>query len=96
MDLMKPMMPMEPMHSAERWWPSDLGDPSTSGSQNEIRYAFFRSRRRLAVEREGELSIYDTGDHSVEGVSQVTAATGSVEFTTREGALNLDELEQVD
>ncbi len=39
---MKPMEPMKPMAKSEAWWPADLGDPSSSGSQNDMRYAFFR------------------------------------------------------
>ena len=46
MEPMKPMKPMEPkpmkpMSAMERWWPDELGHASSSGSQNDVRYAFF-------------------------------------------------------
>jgi len=41
MEPMKPMKPMEPMSGGEQWWPNDLGEPSSTGSQNGMRYAFF-------------------------------------------------------
>ena len=44
---MEPMKPMKPMAPMEKWWPADLGDPSTSGAQNDMRYAFFPDERRL-------------------------------------------------
>lgn len=40
------MEPMKPMSAAEKWWPGDLGEPSTIGSQNELRYAFFADKHR--------------------------------------------------
>ena len=70
MEPMKPMTRMAPMGAAERWWPDNMGSPSTSGSQNGMRYAFFRDKRRLMVERDGHLTTYETGDHDIGGVSQ--------------------------
>jgi hypothetical protein len=29
------------LSDGEKWWPGDLGHPSTTGSQNGLRYAFF-------------------------------------------------------
>lgn len=38
---MKPMEPMKPMDPpASDWWPKGLSNPSSSGSQNDLRYAF--------------------------------------------------------
>ncbi len=44
-----------------RWWPGDLGDPSATGAQNEMRYAYFPHTRRLAIRLGGRVSVYDTG-----------------------------------
>jgi hypothetical protein len=93
---MKPITPMAPMRAAEPWWPADLGSPSTSGAQNDLRYAFFRDRRRLIIDREGQLTTYETGDHDIGGVSQADAAGRSVEFTSQHGAVKLSELKVVD
>ena len=35
------MKPMKPMDFGPAWWPEDLGKPSTSGGQNDVKYAFF-------------------------------------------------------
>ena len=42
---MKPMEPMKPMSGGEKWWPDELGQPSSSGSQNSMRYARSSSKR---------------------------------------------------
>lgn len=69
---MTPMAPMAPlrMEESQPWWPSEWGTPQSSGSQNNLRYALFPSSSRLAVERNGEITLYDTADHAVQSVSQ--------------------------
>jgi len=52
---------------ASNWWPADLGAPSATGSQNNVRYAYFSNARRLAVETFGQIWIYDTLDHQIGG-----------------------------
>ncbi len=37
--------------SSNCWWPADLGDPASTGAQNDLRYAYFPSRRRLAIQQ---------------------------------------------
>jgi hypothetical protein len=93
MEPMKPMSPMKPMEPPERWWPNDLGNPSTVGSQNGMRYAFFSSTRRLIIERRGHLTTYDTGNHDIGGVSQADGRTQTIEFTSQHGPVNLMELD---
>src|SRR5208337_103354 len=53
--------------SSGNWWPADLGFPSGTGSQNNIRYAYFANARRLAVEINGRVTVYDTLDHQIGG-----------------------------
>jgi hypothetical protein len=67
---MKPMEPMKPMSGGEKWWPDELGQPSSSGSQNSMRYAFFPKARRLLIEKQGNLTTYDSGDHQISGMQQ--------------------------
>jgi len=99
MEPMKPMEPMEPMkplQGPERWWPEDLGDqPSTSGGQNGTRYAFFADKQRLAVDTgNGNVKVYDTGDHRISGVQQSRAGReGNVTFTSQHGEVDLATLE---
>jgi hypothetical protein len=98
MEPMKPMAPMEqmkPMSAPEAWWPADLGQPSTSGSQNTMRYAFFAEKHRLLIERDGKLTAYDTGDHRIRGVSQQQSHGQDIVFTSQSGTVNLDELNWV-
>ena len=59
------------------WWPSEFGQPSSSGGQNDFRYAYFPNARRLAVQAAGQLRIYDTQDHQIGGVSQQQSGSGS-------------------
>ncbi len=91
---MAPMKPMEPMKGAEPWWPKDLGDPASSGSQNGLRYAFFPDKHRLLVERDGRTTTYDSGDHQISGVQQQNG--GSVSFASQNGTVDLASLKQID
>lgn len=74
------------------WWPNDLGSPSSSGSQNNVRYAFFPSTRRLAVDINGVVSVYDTLDHQINGVSQQQSGDSSVTFTSQYGIVTVRSL----
>lgn len=96
MEPMKPMKPMAPMSPPERWWPADLGDPSTVGAQDEMRYAFFPAHCRLIIERYGKRALYDTGKHLIGGVSQAASGTQSIEFSSQLGVVNVSELARID
>ena len=96
MEPMEPMEPMKPMSSGEAWWPSDLGKPSSSGSQNGMRYAFFPDKRRLLIEQNGETTTYDSGSHRINGVSQQDGGERSLAFSDDKGTVRLAELTKVD
>ena len=101
MEPMKPMKPMEPMKPMDgpdsSWWPKGLSNPSSSGGQNSVRYAFFPDQRRLAVEQDGKVRQYDTGEHRISGVSQAQGGQGgSLRFTSQSGDVDLGSLKQVD
>jgi hypothetical protein len=74
------------------WWPSRLGRPSSSGSQNNMRYACFPQIHRLAIERDGKLTVYDTGTHRLSGFSQQQSTTRSLSFISQNGPLRLNDL----
>lgn len=78
--------------SSGQWWPADLGIPSTSGAQNSVRYAYFPATRRLAIEVNGQVTIYDTLDHQISGVSQQQSGDASVTFTSQFGLVSLSSL----
>jgi hypothetical protein len=67
------------------WWSDALGVPGSSGGQNEKRYAYFPEARRLAVNDHGQVSIYDTLDHQIGGVSQQQSSSTSLTFTSQHG-----------
>ena len=73
--------------SSGNWWPADLGVPNGTGSQNNIRYAYFANARRLAVEIHGHVTVYDTLDHQIGGVSQQQGAGASLTFTSQHGTV---------
>ncbi len=75
------------------WWPSDLGAPSSSGGQNDARYAYFPDTRRLAILENGQLSVYDTLDHRIGGVQQQQGGgAGSLSFSSQFGTFSVGSL----
>lgn len=74
------------------WWPADCGTPRSSGGQNDLRYAYFPDTRRLAIQRGGEVEVYDTGDHRIGGISQQQSGGQDLTFTSQHGAIRLHEL----
>jgi hypothetical protein len=85
----------DPSRSGGNWWPSDLGMPASTGAQNNMRYACFPDRRRLALDVNGQISVYDTGDHWITGFSQQQSGDQSLTFTSQYGVVRLDSLNQV-
>ncbi len=74
------------------WWPRELGRPDSAGMQDDVRYAWFAGPRRLAIESDGRLAVYDTGDHRIGGFSQQQGSQSSVSFASQHGPLDLDRL----
>jgi len=77
---------------AGNWWPDELGAPNATGSQNNVRYAIFANTRRLALDINGQLKIYDTLDHQISGVSQQQSGDASVTFTSQYGVVSVNSL----
>ncbi|CAK0763795.1 SHOCT domain-containing protein [Gammaproteobacteria bacterium] len=74
------------------WWPPEFGPPSATGTQNNVRYAYFANARRLAVETSNNVWIYDTQDHQIGGFSQQQGMGSSILFTSQYGTVNLASL----
>lgn len=72
---------------SNQWWPTDLGVPFSSGAQNNIRYAVFP--HRLAVELNGQVTVYDTLDHNIGGVSQQQGGDTSLTFSSQYGTISV-------
>ncbi len=72
------------------WWPEELGSPASSGAQNDMRYACFPERRRLAIERAGRVTVYDTGHYRLTGFSQQQSTTQDLVFSGPDGTVRTD------
>ncbi len=81
-----------PAHEAGAWWPDGLGRASATGSQNGVRYACFPDSRRVAVEQAGTVTVYDSGDHRINGVSQQQGGTQELTFNSQMGTIRADDL----
>ncbi len=93
---MAPMAPLFTSDPRDSWWPPELGTPSSSGAQNEVRYAYFPAAGRLAVEVNGQVSVYDTSGHQIAGISsQQQSSGGGLVFSTGDGSINLAHLRAV-
>jgi hypothetical protein len=85
----------EPGH-AGHWWPDELGTPSSTGAQNHVRYAYFAPARRLAIEVNGHVTVYDTLDHHISGFSQQQSGGSSLSFSSQHGLVDVAQLPVVD
>lgn len=74
------------------WWPSDLRWPNSTGAQNGVRYAYFAQARRLAIELNGSVTVYDTQDHQLGGFSQQQSHGSSVTFSSQYGLVEVTRL----
>jgi putative oligomerization/nucleic acid binding protein len=82
--------------SSGSWWPADLGVPSSTGAQNEARYAIFPSTRRLAIHIGGVTRVFDTGEHRIGGVQQQQGGgLGAVRFTSQLGTFDVSSLREL-
>jgi hypothetical protein len=81
-----------PAGSSGNWWPAGLQFPNSTGAQNNVRYAYFATIRRLAIEVNGHVTLYDTLDHQIGGFSQQQSVGGSITFTSQYGLVDVSTL----
>lgn len=79
-------------HGNRNWWPDELGIASTTGGQNNTRYAYFPASCRLAVDLNGQVTVYNTLDHHIGGVSQQQGGNNSMTFSSQYGTVQVDQL----
>jgi hypothetical protein len=77
------------------WWPAELGEPTTAGSRNAWRYAYFAGVRRLAVDAGGKVEVYDTTGFNIDGLAPKQPKGGRPVFVSNRGPLKLDALPRV-
>jgi hypothetical protein len=85
-------VPEAPGRASGQWWPPGLGFPNGTGAQNQVRYAYFNQAHRLAVDLNGLVTVYDTLDHQIGGVSQQQGSGGSLTFTSQYGTVSVANL----
>jgi hypothetical protein len=82
-----------PGEDSQNWWiSSGLQFPNSIGKQNNIRYAYFTSIRRLAIQVHGDITLYDTLDHQIGGFSQQQGNEASLTFTSQYGLVDIKTL----
>jgi hypothetical protein len=74
------------------WWPAALGRPNSTGAQNDVRYAYFAQPRRLAIEVNDKVTVYDTLDHQISGFSQQQSRGASLTFASQHGLVAVTSL----
>ncbi|MDM0114116.1 SHOCT domain-containing protein [Variovorax sp. J22R133] len=74
------------------WWPSDLRFPNSTGAQNGVRYAYFAQARRLAIEVNGRVTVYDTLDHQIGGFGQQQSYGATLSFNSQYGLIDVASL----
>jgi len=77
------------------WWPSELGNPASTGAQNSLRYAYFPGGNRLAINDNGRVTVYDTTGHDIRGFGQQQGGGASLTFTSQRGVVRVDSLPRV-
>jgi Short C-terminal domain len=83
--------------TANNWWPAGLGVPSSTGGQNDVRYAVFPATRRLAIQFGDVTKVFDTEEHHIGGVQQQQQGRGfgSVTFTSQLGTFDVSRLREL-
>jgi hypothetical protein len=82
--------------SGGNWWPADLGSPASVGAQNDMRYAYFPDKRRLALWHGGRVELLDTGEHRISGFGQQQGGSDSITLSSQLGAVPLASLKRIE
>lgn len=78
--------------SSSNWWPAEFGNPSSTGSQNDLRYAYFPAARRLTIKQGERVTTYDTGNHQISGFGQQQSGDQSITLTSQFGLVRVFDL----
>ena len=90
-------MACQPM-KMKRWWSDDLGEASSAGQQNEMRYAIFSHKARIAIMHRNRLEIYDTKHYRITGIAQQQSNhVQHLVFMTQDGkTVTVDDFDPLD
>ena len=70
----------------------ELPDKAPAAAAQHFPHAYFPGPRRLAVLQNGQVTVYDTGDHSIGGFSQQQGGGQSATFSSQFGQFSLSQL----
>ena len=84
-----PLLPADSPGS-NQWWPGDYGHPISMGAQNNTKYAVFAGK--LAVQVDGQVTVYDTLNHNIGGVSQQQGGDNTLTFSSQFGTISVNQL----
>lgn len=73
-------------------WPEALGHPASQGAQNDMRYAYFPEKQRLAVAQGGRVTVYDTAGYLISGFGQAQGGGQTLTFSSQHGTMPLNTL----
>lgn len=96
MESMKPIKPME-CSDGPQWCPEELGEPTATGSQGRVQYAYCRDPGRLLLREPVQFrsSIYDTGGYQIQGISQATDIA-SARILTDHAPLQISQVKELE
>jgi hypothetical protein len=57
-----------------------------------MRYACFPDTHRVAIEQAGQVTLYDSGEHRISGVSQQQSGTQDLTFSSQNGTIRASDL----
>jgi hypothetical protein len=86
------------LHTGEQsrdWWGTELGVPGSTGSQGNVRYAYFPATRRLAISTGTKVAVYDTEEHEITGFSQQQGSEATLTFASQHGPVPVSSLRLV-
>ena len=81
----------------EAWWPDAMGNPTFSGGQNDLQYAYFADRHQLWIKQGTTIYRYATGDDRLTGVAQQQSNTlKTLSFVSQRGVITVSDFTLVD
>jgi hypothetical protein len=54
----------------------------------------FPDTRRLVINDQGKITVYDTGDHRIFGVAQAQSGDQTLSFTSQDGLVRVADLQK--
>jgi hypothetical protein len=72
-----------------------IGKTGCGGCAERSSIAVFPETRRLVIDDQGAVSVYDTGNHRIFGVAQAQSSDRTLSFTSQDGLVRIADLAKV-